>query len=114
MKRRLFLIFIALFFSGIFSNISAQKKENKAKIIEQTNVKYLNNFSRKKAKAYKNNKALALKVAKEKGWIISREIEDGAYMELQGITEDGRPLYYTTYNNHLQILFLQGIIILTK
>jgi Subtilase family/Secretion system C-terminal sorting domain len=98
MKRKLNLVFTLLFCLGLFFNAYSQTKEEKAKIIEKTRVDYLLDFAKEKSEKYKLNKAKALELAKEKGWIISKQIKGGNFMELQGVTEDGRPLYYFTHN----------------
>jgi hypothetical protein len=98
MKRKLNLGLILLFCLGLFFNSYGQTKEEKAKILKQTKVEYLLDYAKEKSKKYQANKAKAIELAKEKGWIISKQIEGGGYMELQGVTEDGRPLYYITHN----------------
>jgi hypothetical protein len=98
MKRKLNLGLTFLFCLGLFFNSYGQTKEEKAKILKQTKSDYLLDFAKEKSERYNKNKAKALELAKEKGWIISKQIEGGNFMELQGVTEDGRPLYYITHN----------------
>ncbi|TRZ45963.1 S8 family serine peptidase [Robertkochia solimangrovi] len=45
------------------------------------------------------NKAEALEMATKKGWVTSKELGDGGFIELQKIGPDGAPVYYTTYND---------------
>ena len=42
-------------------------------------------------------KQKALQMARTKNWPVTIE-EDGRFMELQRVTDDGRPIYYTTFN----------------
>ena len=58
---------------------------------------FLQNFATKKALEFKTNKEEAIKLAKEKGWVI-RNDENGKLIELIGVSEEGTPVYYTTYN----------------
>jgi hypothetical protein len=98
MKRKLNLGLTFLFCLGLFFNSYGQTKEEKAKILKQTKSDYLLDFAKEKSEKYNKNKAKALELAKEKGWVVSKQIEGGNFMELQGVTEDGRPLYYITHN----------------
>ena len=93
MKKTLFLT-VFVFLVGI---AFGQTKQEKQEIISKTNVKALQEFAKKKKKEYEANYAKALKMAKEKGWIIRKETGKGL-MELQGVTEKGKPIYYITHN----------------
>lgn len=77
--------------------VMGQTKAQKQKIIEATNVNVLQEIAEKADNAFKANKAKALIMAKEKGWVIQEE-KDGRFYELVGVSEDGQPLYYTTFN----------------
>ena len=92
--------FIGLLLFGLSSIAMAvgQPQKEIETIIRQTNVDVLLNFSREKEKAYQTNKAEAINVAKDKGWIIRKDHDKGM-MELQGITKSGKPLYYITHNS---------------
>ena len=79
-------------------NLSAQTKAEKEKIISKTNVENLQILKTQFAEKYTINKAKALKLAKENNWIIRKEFENGRIIELMGVTENGIPMYYTTYN----------------
>ncbi len=98
MKRQLLLTFTLLFIFGTISNIYGQTKGQKEKIVKQTKANYLLDYAKKKSAKYKTNKAYAIKIAKEKGWIIKNKAKDGTFMELQGLTPKGKPLYYVTHN----------------
>ncbi len=98
MKKNVLLFLIVFCCSGFVLNSYGQSIEEKAKIVEQTKVNTLLNFAEQKSNEYIANKEKAIKLAKEKGWIITKDIKGGNYMELQGVTDDGRPLYYITHN----------------
>ncbi len=91
------IIQISIFVLFSISIVNAQTKETKKQIIKETNVKALQKMSKASAQKYKINKALALKTAKEKGWLIKGD-KNGVSFELQGITKNGKPIYYTTQN----------------
>ncbi len=88
---------IVVFFLISVVAVNAQTKDEKQKIINATNIAVLQKISKISSKNYEENKALAIKTAKEKGWIISSD-KNGVLMELQGITKDGKQLYYMTQN----------------
>ncbi len=75
----------------------AQTEKQQQEILRNTNVEKLQEISRKAQQKYEANKAEALKMAKEKGWPIIKNTDKGL-MELQGVTENGKPLYYITHN----------------
>jgi len=77
--------------------IFAQTKATKEAILKATNVERLLETSKYLELKNELNRAKALELAKEKGWIIRKET-DKMTMELQGVTEDGKPLYYITHN----------------
>ncbi|MCG8475955.1 MAG: GEVED domain-containing protein [Cytophagales bacterium] len=45
-----------------------------------------------------HQKKKALDMAKAKGWKVLIQTKEGRTLELQGITPDGYPIYYTTFN----------------
>ena len=90
-------ILITLLSVILLSTSYSQTLEEKERIAGQTNVLELKAMAEKSRADYQANKALALQLAKEKGWVIRKEF-DGGFYELQGVTEDGKPLYYTTFN----------------
>ncbi len=94
MKKLLFFISLLLL-SSTYSH--AQTGREKQKILKATNVKVLKELEARFSKKYKENKAYALKLAKEKGWPVEIE-RDGVYMELEEVSEEGIPIYTTTYN----------------
>ncbi len=88
---------------GFANFANAQTKSENQKIVSETNVAVLQQMSEKSSEKHLQNKAKALQMAKENNWIVSKEIEGGGFMELQGVTEDGRPLYYITHNEDAAI-----------
>ena len=93
MKKIILLLIFVFSLTFVFSQTESERQ----KIISKTNVTYLQEFAKLKDKEFKENKAKALEMAKEKSWIITEE-KDGKYISLIGVTEDGQPIYYTTYN----------------
>lgn len=74
-----------------------QTEKERQEIIAKTNVEYLQKIAGKFDKEFKENKAKALKIAQEKGWLL-KEDKDGVFIELIGVTDDGKPIYYQTTN----------------
>ncbi len=93
MKRVLLTIFALLLASGIY----AQAGKAKQKIRRETNVKALTELKLRLSERYQREKEFALQLAKEKGWPVVIE-RDGRYMELQKVSPDGKPIYFTTFN----------------
>ncbi|PLX25883.1 MAG: hypothetical protein C0599_00090 [Salinivirgaceae bacterium] len=93
--RKLFTLLFVFTFAVI--SVNAQTEKAKQKIIQQSNVEYLQNFAQEAKARFEANKQKALDMALEKGWII-REDKDGKLRELVGVTENGKPLYYETSN----------------
>ncbi len=90
------VILMLCLFAG---QIYAQTAQSKEVILQQTKVTQLKAISASSSKKYQANKKKAIDMAQSKGWIISKQIDNnGAYLELQGVTNDGRPLYYITHN----------------
>ncbi|MFZ6010673.1 MAG: GEVED domain-containing protein [Bacteroidota bacterium] len=77
---------------------SAQTQQARQKIsgsYDQPKLQELKQNFEQRAKA---NKEKALLMAKLRGWELTRVTASGAYQELIGVTADGQPLYYTTFN----------------
>jgi len=94
-SRKQLLLIVGIFF--IIFSIKAQTDEQKQKIIAETNVKVLQIMQQKASIRFHREKARALELARKKGWPVRIE-KDGRIMELQRLTDDGQPIYYTTYN----------------
>ncbi|WP_187264060.1 S8 family serine peptidase [Pontibacter beigongshangensis] len=65
----------------------------------RTNVEVLKNVAIAAEKDYKINRARAIDLANQNGWVIERTYKDGTHMSLQGLDAKGLPIYYITYNN---------------
>ena len=48
---------------------------------------------------YQLNKARVRELAKKPHWFISTVTAEGQHLSLEGISESGKPLYYSTFNN---------------
>ena len=95
MKKNLTLIFIGLIMASFTSH--AQTQQEKTQILKATKVNKLLQISEQLNAENTANKEKALEMAKEKGWIIKKETGKGL-MELQGVSKNGKPLYYITTN----------------
>ncbi|HMK07245.1 MAG TPA: S8 family serine peptidase, partial [Flavobacterium sp.] len=87
------LLFLLLLPSVLFSQTDAQR----SKIVQQTNTKVLTELSKKYKAEFQRNRKLAEQLAKKYNWqyIIKDKY---TYSELIGVTENGKPIYYSTYN----------------
>lgn len=89
------IYFLGLLLSIISTN--AQTDEEIIEIQKHTNVKQLLIDSEVYAQEFSENKNRALYLARLNGWQIFIE-DDGVYSELVGVTEDDKPIYYSTSN----------------
>jgi hypothetical protein len=55
-------------------------------------------FAREQSDLFKNQKAEAVRIAAEKGWVIKKNITGGGLMEIMNIGTNGIPEYYITDN----------------
>jgi serine protease AprX len=96
MKRiKLKMSLVALLVASV---VSAQTPEQRQEIIKNYNLEALQQLSEKFDAENKENYALALKLAEEKGWAL--EITDnGQTGYLVGVHDNGDPIYRTTYNS---------------
>ena len=89
------LSFILYFISlSIFSQNTLEKE----KIAKEYDLIKLENIKEKSSKNFYSQKNSALSMAAQKGWKIKFIDSKGSYHELMGVTKEGKPLYYTTYN----------------
>lgn len=96
MKRLSLLSFIIM---AVLSQwVNAQNQDARKSIVEKTNVKALVEFGEKSQKEYVANKKKALDLAKKNNWVVKSELPNGVFIELQGVSPDGRPIYYATDN----------------
>ncbi|MDI1257291.1 MAG: S8 family peptidase [Flavobacterium sp.] len=91
------LLFVSFIFGGAFST-QAQTAEQRRKITKDYDMVELQRMKEEYAKEYFENHQKALAAAAVNGWPLRIEKPDGGLTELQGITENGQPLYYTTDN----------------
>jgi hypothetical protein len=96
MNNKLLSTGVLLFFACYLT--VAQNAEKRAKIISNYDLNFLNELSQHLETDYLENKRLAYEVAKEKSWPLKFRTEDGSMSELQGIDNDGNPIYYQTDN----------------
>lgn len=75
-----------------------QTAEERAVIRSQMNVDALTELAAQFSEKYRANKAEAVEMAKKKGWPLIESLSGGGIRELQGIMENGTPIYYRTYN----------------
>ncbi|WP_462280919.1 S8 family serine peptidase [Salinivirga cyanobacteriivorans] len=95
MKNFFTLVITGLIMLSLSSHAQTQKE--KEQILKATQVNKLLDISKRLEAQNAANRQKALKLAKEKGWIIQKETGQG-FMELQGVSENGKPLYYITNN----------------
>lgn len=77
---------------------SAQTKEQREKIVRSYDLQKLSELERNLESEYIKNKSEVLRIADAKGWPVFIKNEDGSFAELQKISPEGKPLYYSTYN----------------
>ena len=91
------IFYFVLFFIILADLAYSQKPADRAKIIEETNVEQLQEKADKYKRQAVKEKKKAVEMAKQKGWIIRKEFDNGRVMEIQRV-ENGKPIYYVTYN----------------
>ena len=97
MKKRGFKYFTILFLL-ISVSVLAQNKQDKDQIIKNNNLKELNILKEKYSEAYYKEKNKALLLASKEGWKTRYTDDNGSYFELMRVSEEGKPLYYRTFN----------------
>ena len=90
-----FFLFAVLF--GLSFKISAQNQQQVEKIKQGYNLVKLEKIKQHLEKVAKQEKQLALQIAKQKGWKEKIILQDGRMLELQKV-DGGKPIYYTTFN----------------
>ncbi|PTB96319.1 peptidase S8 [Marivirga lumbricoides] len=76
----------------------AQTKQEVTQLTRNYNKIKLSNMQAEFSAKAIQEKQEAIAIAKAKGWELTLKMEDGSYAELQRVTTDGYPIYYTTYN----------------
>ena len=90
--------YLTVLFLLLSVSILAQNKKEKKQIIKKYKLKELNILKEKYSEAYYKEKNKALLLASKKGWKTSYINDNGSYFELIRVSEEGKPLYYRTFN----------------
>ncbi|MCF8368918.1 MAG: S8 family serine peptidase [Bacteroidales bacterium] len=93
MKQFLQVLLLILIPMSLFS----QTSEEKTMITKNYSEKKLNSLSEAFRSKAEFEKKKAIELASQKNWPITKE-EDGRYYELMKVSEEGYPIYYTTFN----------------
>lgn len=91
---------MGLFALGMFfaQTSFGQTTAEKQKIVSQYDVQKLGTLQNKFTAAQVQEKQKAVRMAQQNGWDIRKTLADGTLIELQKVTPDGKPIYYTTFN----------------
>ncbi|WP_430410771.1 S8 family serine peptidase [Kordia sp.] len=98
MKNKYFsigLLALGMFFA---QTSFAQTVAEKQQIVSQYDVQKLGTLQNKFTTTQVQEKQKAIRMAQQNGWDIRKTLPDGTLIELQKVTADGRPIYYTTFN----------------
>ena len=88
-----------LAFGMFFAQTSfGQTDAEKQKIVSQYDVQTLEALQSKFTAAQAQEKQNAIRLAQQNGWDIRKTLADGTLIEIQKVTPDGTPIYYTTFN----------------
>ncbi|MEH6679669.1 MAG: S8 family serine peptidase [Sediminicola sp.] len=71
------------------------------KIKGQYNSLKMQAITKELSKDFTASKERMMNMAKAKGWIVSKTLDNGNFIELQEVGPDGAPIYYTTFNDHV-------------
>ena len=105
--KKFIAITVVLFFAGTVAvaqkipQLSEDRQntdQSMRAVLSNTNVDYLKGLSQQIREREDSIKSLALSMASQKGWAISKTFKNGRMVELMGVTENGLPMYYTTFN----------------
>ncbi len=89
-------LFLFCLFS--FSQLAAQNQEQRAQITKNYDLQKLNQLSQDLLIQARTQKQEAIRQANINGWPITIQNEDGSFSELQRLSADGKPIYYSTHN----------------
>lgn len=88
-----------LAFGMFFAQTSfGQTAAEKQKIVSQYDTQALETLENKFTTNQVIEKQRAIQLALQNGWDVRKTLADGTLIELQKVTPDGRPVYYTTFN----------------
>ena len=92
--------FLALLLAGcsISTAVFAQNTEELKVILQETNREFLAELSKERKKNDRSNREKALARAQEKGWVIHGKNNAYGVIELQGMTDNDKPVYYISHN----------------
>ncbi|RKR14678.1 putative secreted protein (Por secretion system target) [Maribacter vaceletii] len=101
----LWLFKLAMFFSFILCTVtlSAQNKTQKNKIAKANNSAQLRKTVSKLENQYAKKQQRIKTLAKQNGWKLKEELTDGTFTELLDLGDDGSPIYYTTFSDHVSV-----------
>ena len=98
MKSIITNVFIFLFVCGAIDNTFSQTEAQRRVITKNYDNDALAQLAARLEAEYKTNYNRALILAKQNNWPIHIQKEDGGSSALQGVSDQGAPLYYTTSN----------------
>lgn len=99
MKKITRSILVAFFVCGGILTASAQSDEQIEYMKRNSDSQAALELQDQLNNKYQENHKKALELAAQNGWPITINKPDGGFSELQGVTPDGHPLYYTTSNH---------------
>lgn len=73
---------------------NAQTSDSLLAIARKSEVQFINHLQ----KHYTSNRQQALRLAKKKGWLVSKKYANGRILTLQGVDSFGLPIYYMCHN----------------
>ncbi|MCX6287331.1 MAG: S8 family serine peptidase [Bacteroidetes bacterium] len=89
---------LILFILAPGAPLLGQNQQDLEKIYRSTNRTALKDLGIKLAEQANASRTFALKAALHKGWLIRKEFDGGKIIELKGIDQTGKPVYYSTAN----------------
>ncbi|UOB15944.1 S8 family serine peptidase [Abyssalbus ytuae] len=97
MKKSYIKSFLLVCSLGLFQSLFAQTGPQKKIITERYNKQQILQLKNKFQQKEGNEKQRALQLAKINNWPVTIS-KNNTYLELQKVSEEGRPVYYTTFN----------------
>ena len=85
--------------SILFLLIFSAGADTQTVVQQRTRTAVLRDFAREQRVVRAADLQRALAAAALRGWTVEREFPDGRFMELQGLDDSGRPVYYVTHNS---------------
>ncbi|MFC0603350.1 immunoglobulin-like domain-containing protein [Winogradskyella pulchriflava] len=97
MKKNYFKTIIVIVLMSSVLTAFSQTKSEKEQITSRYDKQAIQEFSLKLNQQAKAEKEKAIQLARINGWPIIIQ-KNGVYSEIQKVTEEGTPVYYTTFN----------------